>query len=152
MKFIIPITEEAVKQTGARIDTPPLVSIKPEGLEEQSIIQAIVDIMQPSIENDDDLQVFFNILQDIFPLSRNSKSASSQYQDTKLVNAVRDQLNEDNIKETQEIMDKVGNYYIRRLMGTVGVDLSENTRNHNMRLALILKSEKCKKSWIRYKA
>ena len=101
------ITEEAVKQTGARIDTPPLVSIKPEGLEEQSIIQAIVDIMQPSIENDDDLQVFFNILQDIFPLSRNSKSASSQYQDTKLVNAVRDQLNEDNIKETQEIMDKV---------------------------------------------
>ena len=84
------------------------MSIKPEGLEEQSIIQAIVDIMQPSIENDDDLQVFFNILQDIFPLSRNSKSASSQYQDTKLVNAVRDQLNEDNIKETQEIMDKVG--------------------------------------------
>ena len=101
------VLEEAVQQTGARIDTPPLVSIKPEGLEEQSILQAVVDVMQPSIETDDDLQVFFNTLQDIFPLSRNSKSASSQYQDIKLVNAVRDQLNEDNIRETQEIMDKV---------------------------------------------
>ena len=89
------------------MDTPPLVAMKPQGLEEQSIIQAIVDIMQPTIENEDDLSTFFLILQDIFPLSRNSKSASSQYQDTKLVNAVRDQLNEDNIKETQEIMDKV---------------------------------------------
>ena len=89
------------------MDTPPLVAMKPQGLEEQSIIQAIVDIMQPTIENEDDLSTFFLILQDIFPLSRNSKSASSQYQDTKLVNAVRDQLNEDNVKETQEIMDKV---------------------------------------------
>ena len=105
--FFISFTEEAIKQTGARMDTPPLVAMKPQGLEEQSIIQAIVDIMQPTIENEDDLSTFFLILQDIFPLSRNSKSASSQYQDTKLVNAVRDQLNEDNIKETQEIMDKV---------------------------------------------
>ena len=97
-----------MKQTGTRMDTPPLVAMKPQALEEQSIIQAIVDIMQPSIETEDDQSTFFNILHDIFPLSRNSKSASSQYQDSKLVNAVRDQLNEDNIKETQEIMDKVG--------------------------------------------
>lgn len=76
-------------------------------LEEQSIVQSMIDVLQPGLVTEDDVSMFLEILRDVFPLSTKPKSVSGQYVDTKLVNAVRDQLNEDNVKETQEIMDKV---------------------------------------------
>lgn len=103
----VSIAVEAAKQTESKIDTPPLVAMDNEALEEQSIVQAILDLLQPQLETEDDITAFLNILRDVFPVSVKSKSQSGQYQDTKLLNAVRDQLNEDNMKETQAVMDKV---------------------------------------------
>ena len=76
-------------------------------LEEQSLVQAILEILKPQLESEDDIALFLDILRDVFPISMKSKTQSGQYQDTKLLNAVRDQLNEDNMKETPEVMDKV---------------------------------------------
>ena len=96
-----------MRQTDTKVDTPPLVSLDTHAIEEQSIVLAMIDVLKPTCETEDDIMTFLNILRDIFPTSTKSKSMSSLYQDTKLVNAVRDQLNEDNLKETQEVMDKV---------------------------------------------
>lgn len=100
-------SDEAKKQTETKIDTPPLLAMNEQTLEEQSLVQAILEIMQPQLETEDDISVFLDILRDVFPVSMKSKTQSGQYQDTKLLNAVRDQLNEDNMKESQEVMDKV---------------------------------------------
>jgi hypothetical protein len=106
--IIIFLVEDAAKQTDTKIDTPPLVAMDAHALEEQSIVQSIIDVLQPGLETEDDVGMFLEILRDVFPLSTKPKTMYGQFADTKLVNAVQDQLNEDNVKETQEIMDKVG--------------------------------------------
>lgn len=110
------VTEEAKRQTETKIDTPPLLAMDEELLEEQSLVQAILDVIQPQLETEDHISTFLNILRDVFPVSTKSKAQSGQYQDTKLLNAVRDQLNEDNMKETQEVMDKVGDQTIKYIL------------------------------------
>ncbi|XP_060599368.1 dynein heavy chain domain-containing protein 1-like [Ruditapes philippinarum] len=103
--------EDAAKQTDTKIDTPPLVAMDSHALEEQSIVQSIIDVLQPGLETEDDVGMFLEILRDVFPLSTKPKTMYGQFADTKLVNAVQDQLNEDNVKETQEIMDKILQLY-----------------------------------------
>ncbi|XP_052798483.1 dynein heavy chain domain-containing protein 1-like isoform X5 [Mya arenaria] len=103
--------EEVKAQTQTRPDTPPLINMKPRELEEQSIVQGLLDTFSPALETEDDVSAFLNILRDVFPQSNQSKSMSDPYQDMKLVNAVRDQLNEDNMKETPEIMEKILQLY-----------------------------------------
>lgn len=76
-------------------------------LEEQSIVQSVIDVLEPTLKNEDDVGIFLSVLRDVFPVSLKSKSSSGPFADIKLVNAVRDQLNEDNMKETQDVMDKV---------------------------------------------
>ena len=75
-------------------------------MEEHSLVYALKSIILQSLEGEDDVSVFNSILRDVFPVS--SKSAVDYGYDGQLVKAVRDQLREDNLKDTEEILAKVG--------------------------------------------
>lgn len=73
--------------------------------EEHTLVFALRGVVRQGMENSEDTSVFDNNLRDVFP-STARKTIEHGY-DTQLKEAVQDQLREDNMKDTPEIVEKV---------------------------------------------
>ena len=69
------------------------------------MVFALRGVVRQSMENGEDCSVFDKTLRDVFP-STARKNIDHGY-DTLLKDAIHDQLREDNMKDTPEIIDKV---------------------------------------------
>lgn len=80
-------------------------SLDPRVWEEHTLVFALRGVVRQGMENTEDISVFDNTLRDVFP-STARKTIEHGY-DTQLKEAVQDQLREDNMKDTPEIVEKV---------------------------------------------
>ncbi|KAL3832089.1 hypothetical protein ACJMK2_023767 [Sinanodonta woodiana] len=95
-------------------EMPPLMAMDQKNLEEESIVQAIIDVMYSNTENEDDRLTFLTVLREVFSGKGTTIVGSGNgllQQDSRLMTAIRDQLNEDNLKETSQTMEKVLQLY-----------------------------------------
>ncbi|KAK6166840.1 hypothetical protein SNE40_023452 [Patella caerulea] len=75
--------------------------------EEHSIVYALKEILTSSFENDEDLNIFKNLLKDIFPVTMsNQQNSMYQSHDPKMVSAIHAQLKDDHLEENDELVLK----------------------------------------------
>ncbi|KAJ8313859.1 hypothetical protein KUTeg_008420 [Tegillarca granosa] len=67
----------------------------------------IKSILLSSIEDENDRSIFFTHLRDTFPLCSSSRTHNNYGYDKELVKTIKDQLKEDNLKETEELLTKI---------------------------------------------
>uniref|UniRef100_A0A8W8M9M4 AAA+ ATPase domain-containing protein n=1 Tax=Magallana gigas TaxID=29159 RepID=A0A8W8M9M4_MAGGI len=107
-RFALDIMAENNKGEG-RVQSPrspkEVPSLDPRVWEEHTLVFALRGVVRQGMENTEDISVFDNTLRDVFP-STARKTIEHGY-DTQLKEAVQDQLREDNMKDTPEIVEKV---------------------------------------------
>ena len=82
------------------------VIFEPKGGEEEAIIQAINLILGSKMATTDDATAFKNIVRDVFPNSVRPRSGVQRYS-SMLVNTINEQLRQENLQPTQEMVNKV---------------------------------------------
>nr|XP_022307447.1 dynein heavy chain domain-containing protein 1-like isoform X3 [Crassostrea virginica] len=107
-RFALDVIADKNKAEG-KIQSPKSLKeipyLDPHVWEEHALVFALRGVVRQSMENGEDCSVFDNTLRDVFP-STARKNIDHGY-DTLLKDAIHDQLREDNMKDTPEIIDKV---------------------------------------------
>lgn len=104
--------------------------------EEGCVIQAILAVLSPQMENAEDGVKFRNILRDVFPNSARPASGTGRHSST-LINGIKDQLHEDNLQDTNDLIEKVSSWQDHLYQ-------SQNTKMHtqsNLYIILLLNNQ-----------